>query len=179
MLGWQWGWPWELWRQPGTVYLSVSLSTLPFQAFLLPIFSLLFHICQMPPLSLWLSLAYYSPSIRSYPVSLSKWPWKRKAYKMQNDLTWSKTLYRVVKICPLCALRKNHSNSTWRVKKGEKNSYTVGKVLFKIFFPHSGSNFQTSLCIMIIQEFNKTDWIHCPQSFRFSRSGVRLKNLNF
>lgn len=77
--------------------------------------SLLFHICQMPHLSPLLILAYASPFIRSYPCLLIKMIIK-KAYKMQHDLTRCEILHRVVKICPLCAVRMNDSNFTCREK---------------------------------------------------------------
>lgn len=113
--GWQWGWLWELWRQPGAVCLWASLTFIPSQAFPLPAVlcsstSVRCHICL-----LYLSWHMLLLSSDLIPVCLSKWL-PKKVYKMQNDLTRCEILHRVVKICPLCAVRMNDSNFTCREK---------------------------------------------------------------
>ena len=92
------------------------------------------------------------------------------------NLTRRNTPKRNQGVSIMCCL--NNSNTIQRVKKAENNPQILNKVLFNMFSLRPVARKLQLASESHMRVFIRT-CLPCPQSFRFSRFGVELKNLQF
>ena len=139
------------------------------------------HIFSVPPyLSDGIPVSSYLGIFFPFHTNLQQgFEMKRKKKDIKCriiNLTRRNTPKRSQDVPIMCCL--NNSNTTWRVKRAENNSHILNEVLFNMF-----SLREVALKLQLASESHMRVFLRtclpCPQSFRFSRFGVELKNLQF